>query len=44
MPRQLTFDLPVRPALGRGDFFVSDANALALIRSISPATSAMTVS
>lgn len=30
MPRQLTFDLPVRPALGRGDFFVSPANALAL--------------
>ncbi len=32
MPRQLTFDLPVRPALGRGDFFVSEANALALAR------------
>ena len=32
MPRQLTFDLPARPALGRGDFFVSDANALALTR------------
>lgn len=30
MPRQLTFDLPVRQALGRGDFFVSPANALAL--------------
>ncbi|OYX45313.1 MAG: chromosomal replication initiator DnaA [Rhodobacterales bacterium 32-67-9] len=30
MPRQLTFDLPVRPALGRGDFFVSPSNALAL--------------
>ncbi|KAB2886205.1 MAG: chromosomal replication initiator DnaA [Albidovulum sp.] len=30
MPRQLTFDLPVRPALGRGDFFVSPANALAV--------------
>lgn len=30
MPRQLAFDLPVRPALGRGDFFVSPANALAL--------------
>lgn len=30
MARQLTFDLPVRPALGRGDFFVSPANALAL--------------
>lgn len=30
MPRQLTFDLPARPALGRADFFVSPANALAL--------------
>lgn len=30
MARQLTFDLPVRPALGRGDFLVSPANALAL--------------
>ncbi|WP_413872054.1 chromosomal replication initiator DnaA [Albidovulum sp.] len=30
MPRQLAFDLPVRPALGRGDFFVSPANALAV--------------
>lgn len=30
MPRQLAFDLPVRTALGRGDFFVSPANALAL--------------
>ena len=30
MARQLTFDLPVRPALGRGDFFVSPANALAV--------------
>lgn len=30
MARQLTFDLPVRPALGREDFFVSPANALAL--------------
>ena len=30
MTRQLTFDLPVRPALGRGDFFVSPANALAV--------------
>ena len=32
MPEQLTFDLAVRPALGRGDFFVSEANALALAR------------
>ncbi|HQU67122.1 MAG TPA: DnaA/Hda family protein [Albidovulum sp.] len=30
MPRQLAFDLPVRPALGRGDFFVAPANALAV--------------
>ncbi len=30
MGRQLIFDLPVRPALGRGDFFISPANALAL--------------
>ena len=38
MPRQLTFDLPVRPALGRGDFFVSDANAHALARLDAPDT------
>ncbi|MFC2966782.1 chromosomal replication initiator DnaA [Acidimangrovimonas pyrenivorans] len=30
MPQQLTFDLPVREALGREDFFVSSANAVAL--------------
>lgn len=30
MARQLILDLPVRPALGRDDFFVSPANALAL--------------
>lgn len=30
MPRQLSFDLPARPALGRDDFFVSPANAEAL--------------
>ena len=30
MTRQLTFDLPVREALGREDFFVSSANAVAL--------------
>ncbi len=30
MARQLTFDLPVRRALGRGDFFVSPANAAAV--------------
>jgi chromosomal replication initiation ATPase DnaA len=28
--RQLSLDLPVRPALGREDFFVSEANAAAL--------------
>ena len=32
MAEQLTFDLAVRPSLGRGDFFVSEANALALVR------------
>lgn len=30
MPRQLTLDLPVRTALGRDDFFVSPANAIAV--------------
>lgn len=30
MARQLTFDLPLREARGRGDFFVSDSNAAAL--------------
>jgi chromosomal replication initiation ATPase DnaA len=30
MPRQLTFDLGSRTARGRGDFFVSDANAHAV--------------
>lgn len=30
MPRQLSFDLPAIPALGRDDFFVSPANALAV--------------
>jgi chromosomal replication initiation ATPase DnaA len=30
MTQQLTFDLPVRSALGRDDFFVSPANAVAL--------------
>ncbi|MEO9824977.1 MAG: chromosomal replication initiator DnaA [Paracoccaceae bacterium] len=38
MPEQLTFDLPVRASLERGDFFVSDANALALARLDSVAT------
>jgi len=32
MARQLTFDLPVRESRKRGDFFVSDANALAVAR------------
>ncbi|MFP4274532.1 MAG: chromosomal replication initiator DnaA [Paracoccaceae bacterium] len=30
MTRQLSFDLPVRPALGREDFFVSQANSVAV--------------
>ncbi len=30
MAEQLTFELPVKPALGRGDFFVSEANAVAV--------------
>ncbi|WP_370282945.1 DnaA ATPase domain-containing protein [Pseudooceanicola sp.] len=30
MPRQLNFDLPARPALGRDDFFVAEPNAVAL--------------
>ena len=30
MPQQLPFDLPAKPALGRSDFFVSPANALAV--------------
>ncbi len=30
MAEQLTFELPARPALGRGDFFVSPANAVAV--------------
>lgn len=30
MHRQLSFDLPVRAALGRGDFFVAPANAMAV--------------
>ncbi|MCV6592899.1 MAG: DnaA/Hda family protein [Silicimonas sp.] len=38
MARQLTFDLAARPALGRGDFFVSEANALALARLDASAT------
>ncbi|MEM6387404.1 MAG: chromosomal replication initiator DnaA [Pseudomonadota bacterium] len=38
MARQLTFDLPVRESRDRGDFFVSDANALAVARLDDPAT------
>lgn len=30
MPEQLSFDLPIRPALGREDFFVAPANAMAV--------------
>lgn len=30
MPEQLTFDLPFRTAMGRADFFVSEANAAAV--------------
>ena len=30
MARQMTFDLPVKTALGRDDFFISPANALAV--------------
>jgi chromosomal replication initiation ATPase DnaA len=37
MARQLTFDLPVRPALGREDFFVAPANADALAMIDAPA-------
>ena len=29
MPEQLRFNLPARPALGRGDFLVTDSNAVA---------------
>ncbi|MFW5654658.1 MAG: chromosomal replication initiator DnaA [Roseicyclus sp.] len=32
MERQLVLDLPVRPAMGRGDFFVSGSNAAAVAR------------
>jgi len=38
MSRQLVFDLGARPALGREDFFVSDANALAVSMVEAPAT------
>ncbi len=32
MAEQLTFDLPVRDSRAKGDFFVSDANAMAVAR------------
>ena len=35
MQRQLTFDLAMRPALGRGDFMVSPSNAAAPLKDIS---------
>ena len=38
MARQLTFDLPVRESRTRGDFFVSEANALAVARLDDPST------
>jgi chromosomal replication initiation ATPase DnaA len=38
MAEQLTFDLPVRAALGREDFFVAPANALAVAALDAPAT------
>ena len=38
MPRQLVFDLGARPALGREDFFVSDANAMAVAMVDAPLT------
>ena len=30
MPHQMKFDIPARPALGRGDFYVTESNAVAL--------------
>ncbi|MFD3190568.1 chromosomal replication initiator DnaA [Sedimentitalea sp. HM32M-2] len=38
MAEQLSFDLPAKPVLGRDDFFVSPANALAVAMIDSPAT------
>ncbi len=32
MAEQLAFDLPVKPSLARGDFFVSEANEMAVAR------------
>ena len=37
MAQQLTFDLPGKPALGRGDFYVSPANAVAVATLETPA-------
>ncbi|MFP7571327.1 chromosomal replication initiator DnaA [Marivita sp. S2033] len=30
MPHQMKFDIPARPALGRGDFYITESNAVAL--------------
>ena len=30
IPKQLAFDLPSRPALGKSDFFISDCNSIAV--------------
>ena len=30
MTKQLAFDLPSRPALGKSDFFISDCNSMAV--------------
>ena len=30
IPKQLAFDLPSRPALGKSDFFISDCNSVAV--------------
>ena len=30
MPQQMKFDIPARPALGRGDFYVTESNTVAL--------------
>ena len=38
MAEQLTFDLASRPSLTRGDFFVSEANQLAVARLDAPET------
>lgn len=30
MPQQMKFDIPARPALGRGDFYITESNGVAL--------------